>query len=303
MKVYPLCLPCFLNQVRKAAEVAGLSNKETIEIEREVAKFLWKELDPEKSPGHNATFVHRIFKRMSKVEDPYRNLKDKYNSIALKLEPILEREIYERSDNKLSIAIKLAALGNVIDFGVPSTFDLEEEINNFFKTPFAYFDVAILERFLVPGKTVLYAADNAGEIVFDKFLIRKLKERGLRVVLAVRGAPVLNDATVEDAVSTGVADIVDEVVTAGKDYIGIDFEFASSEFKEAWKNSYFVVSKGQANFETLDGVYDKDIFFILKAKCEPVAMELSCNVGDLIFLYNKHLLNIKEGNEEAEKGD
>jgi uncharacterized protein with ATP-grasp and redox domains len=300
MKVYPICLPCFLNQVRKTAEVAGLSREKTIEIEREVAKFIWKDLEPEKSPGHNATFIHRIFKKMSGVHDPYGALKKEYNSLALKLEPVLKEKIYDKVEDKLAAAIKLAALGNVIDFGVPSEFDLEREINEFFKTPFAYFDEAILDRFLVSGKTVLYVADNAGEIVFDKFLVSELKNRGIKVILAVRGAPILNDATVEDAVSTGIADMVDELITTGKDYIGVDFEFASREFKEAWEKSYFVISKGQANFETLDGVSEKDIFFILKAKCKAVAKELSCNVGDLIFLYNKRLLEIKEEKSDEE---
>jgi len=301
MKVYPECLPCFLNQVRKTAKVAGLSDEKTIEIEREVARFIWKELEPGKSPGHNATFVHRIFKKMSGIKDPYKNLKDKYNSIALKLDPFLEEEIYLKAKDRLAAAVKLAALGNVIDFAVPSSFDLEREIKEFFQTPFAYFDEAILERFLVSGKETLYIADNAGEIVFDKFLIRELKERGLKVTLAVRGAPVLNDATVEDAVSTKVSEIVDAIVTTGNDYIGVNLEEVPEEFKEAWKRCFFVISKGQANFETLDGIYDKDIFFILKAKCRPVAKELSCNLGDLIFLYNKHLLDIKERNEETEE--
>ncbi|ADU96190.1 damage-control phosphatase ARMT1 family protein [Thermovibrio ammonificans] len=298
MKVYPLCLPCYLNQIRKVAEVAGLPADKTIEIQREAAKFIWKELQPHKSPGHNATFIHRIFKKRSGVEDPYRELKEKYNTLALRLEPKLKKELYEKAENRLAAAIKLAALGNVIDFGVPSSFDLMKEIENFFKTPFAYFDEAILERFLIPGKTVLYVADNAGEIVFDKFLMRELKERGLKVVLAVRGAPILNDATVDDALKTGAAEIADELITTGSDYIGVDFEFASEEFKEHWRNAFFVISKGQANFETLDGVTDKDIFFILKAKCEPVAKELACNLGELVFLYNKHLLEIKEADED-----
>jgi len=299
MKIYPLCLPCFLNQIRKTAEVAGLGREKTIEIEREAAKFIYKDLQPEKSPGHNATYIHRIFKKMSGVEDPYKTLKDKYNSIALKLEPYLRKEIYEKAEDRLAAAVKLAALGNVIDFAVPDVFDLEEEIKNFFKTPFAHFDEAILERFIVSGKTVLYVADNAGEIVFDKFLMRELKERGLKVVLAVRGGPILNDATVEDAVKTGANEIADELITTGKDYIGVDFEFASEEFKKAWERAFFVISKGQANFETLDGIEDKDIFFILKAKCKPVAQELRCNVGDLIFLYNKHLLEMKEEDGEG----
>ncbi len=297
MRVYPECLPCFLNQIVKTAKVAGLSREDTISIERKVAKFLYKDLKPELSPGYNATFVHRIFKKESKVEDPFKNLKDKYNSIALKLEPILYEEFYLKAENRLAVAVKLAALGNVIDFAVPTSFDLEREIKDFFKTPFAYYDEAIFERFLVSGKSVLYLADNAGEIVFDKFLIRELKERGLKVVLAVRGAPILNDATLEDALKVKIDEVVDDIVDSGSDVIGIDLKGAPKAFKEAWDKAFFVISKGQANFETLDEVYEKDIFFILKAKCNPVARELRCNKGELIFLYNKHLLEIREKDE------
>ncbi len=297
MRVYPECLPCFLNQIVKTAKACGLEEEKTIEVEREAAKFIYKNLRPEKSPGYNATFIHRVFKEKTKINDPFKALKEKYNSIAMKLEPVLYQEYYQKAENGLAVAVKLAALGNVIDFAVPSVFDLEEEIKNFFKTPFAYYDEAIFERFLVPGKTALYLADNAGEIVFDKFLVRELKERGLKVVLAVRGAPILNDATVEDAIKTGIAELVDEVIDSGSDVIGIDLERAPEKFREHWKRAYFVISKGQANFETLDGIYDKDIFFILKAKCNPVARELKCKKGELIFLYNKHLLELKEGNE------
>jgi len=297
MRVYPECLPCFLNQIVKTAKACGLEEEKTIEVEREAAKFIYKNLRPEKSPGYNATFIHRVFKEKTKINDPFKALKEKYNSIAMKLEPVLYQEYYQKAENGLAVAVKLAALGNVIDFAVPSVFDLEEEIKNFFKTPFAYYDEAIFERFLVPGKTALYLADNAGEIVFDKFLVRELKERGLKVVLAVRGAPILNDATVEDAIKTGIAELVDEVIDSGSDIIGIDLDRAPEKFREHWKRAYFVISKGQANFETLDGIYDKDIFFILKAKCNPVARELKCKKGELIFLYNKHLLELKEGNE------
>ena len=294
MKVYPECIPCFMKQVLNVSRVAEIPDSVTLDILRETAKFISRELQPDKSPGHNATFIHRIFKEKTQVKDPYKTLKDRYNDIALKLEPILERDIYEKAEDKLSIAIRLAALGNVIDFGIPRPFSLEEEIKNVLSAPFAYFDIAILERFLVPGKQVLYVADNAGEIVFDKFLIRELKNYGLKVVLAVRGGPILNDATVEDAFRTGVVDLVDELITTGRDFIGVDFEFVSKEFVDQWNRSFFVISKGQANFETLDGIDSKDIFFILKAKCRPVAKELKCNVNDLIFLYNKHLFEIRE---------
>ena len=294
MRVYPECIPCFMKQVLNVARIAEVPEDVTIEVMRETAKFIFKDLKPGKSPGYNATFIHRLFKEITRIDDPYKTLKDRYNDLAMKLEPFLEKEFMEKAEDRLSAAIKLSAVGNVIDFGIPKAFNVEEEIKNLFSLKFAYFDVAILERFLVPGKQVLYIADNAGEIVFDKFLLKELKSFGLKVTLAVRGAPILNDATVEDAIKTGVADVVDELVTSGGDFIGVDFNFVSDDFKRQWERAFFVISKGQANFETLDSDISKDIFFILKAKCRPVALELRCCLNDAVFLYNKHLFEMKE---------
>jgi uncharacterized protein with ATP-grasp and redox domains len=301
MKVYPECIPCFLKQVVHIAKLADIPDSLTMEILRESAKFLSKDLRVDKSPGHNATYIHRIFKEKTKIEDPYKLLKDKYNEIALRLEEKIRKELWEEAEDKLFLAIRLAAVGNVIDFGVPRDFDLFSEVENLLNMPFAYFDIAIFERFLTQGKEVLYIADNAGEIVFDKFLLEELKNRGLKVVLAVRGGPILNDVTVEDALKTEAVKYADELITTGKDFIGVDFDFVSSEFKEYWNKAYFVISKGQANFETLEEVESKDIFFILKAKCKPVTKHLNCNLNDLVFLYNKHLFEMRESENSQEK--
>ncbi len=296
MKVYPECLPCFMKQIYNVLKVSDADEVTSFKVLRKSAKFIAEELNIEKSPGHNATFLHRLFKELTQINDPYKFLKDKYTEVALSLEPEVYEKVYVTSSNKLETAIRLAAVGNVIDFGVPHKFSIEEELENILSQNFAYFDIEIFERFLVPNKTVLYVADNAGEIVFDKFLLRELKDRGLQIVFAVRGKPILNDATVEDAAKSGITEIVDELITTGNDFIGIDFEFCSDEFKKNWDNAYFIISKGQANIETLDNINEKDIFFILKAKCEPMAKELLCSRNDLIFLYNKHLTEIKGEN-------
>lgn len=284
-----------MKQIFNVIRISDIPREKAFKILRESAAYISEKLDVNKSPGHNATMLYRLFKSLSGIDDPYRSLKDKYNKIALSMEPMLKEKLYDKSDSKLEIAVRLAATGNVIDFGVPRKFNLEKEVENVLKVPFAHFDRSIFERFLVPGKTVLYLADNAGEIVFDKFLLKELKEKGLKVVFAVRGKPILNDATVEDAANVGINSIVDRIVTTGSDFIGVDFEFITDEFRKAWEDAFFVISKGQGNLETLAGPNTKDIFFILKAKCSPVAHELSCNVGELVFAYNKRLLELKNG--------
>ncbi len=293
MKVYPECIPCFLRQIYNVLRVSEAENDVSFKVLRRSAKFISDELDISRSPGHNATLLHRMFREMTKINDPYKFLKDKYTEVALGLEPEIYEKVYLPAEDRLEVAVKLAAVGNVIDFGVPRKFDIYAELENFMSQKFAYFDIEIFKRFLVPNKEVLYVADNAGEIVFDKFLLRELKERGLKVTFAVRGGPVLNDATVEDALKSGIQELVDELITTGRDFIGIDLDFASEEFREKWERAFLIISKGQANIETLENVDNKDIFFILKAKCNPMAEELMCQRNDLIFLYNKHLSELK----------
>jgi len=293
MKVYPECIPCFLRQIYNVLRVSEAENDVSFKVLRRSAKFISDELDISRSPGHNATLLHRMFREMTKINDPYKFLKDKYTEVALGLEPEIYEKVYLPAEDRLEVAVKLAAVGNVIDFGVPQKFDIYAELENFMSRKFAYFDIEIFKRFLVPNKEVLYVADNAGEIVFDKFLLRELKERGLKVTFAVRGGPVLNDATVEDALKSGIQELVDELITTGRDFIGIDLDFASEEFREKWERAFLIISKGQANIETLENVDNKDIFFILKAKCNPMAEELMCQRNDLIFLYNKHLSELK----------
>ena len=304
MNVYPECIPCFLKQVYNILKFIDADKNLSIEILQETCKLIGEKLEPDKSPGHNATKIHKMFKSKVGVHDPFKPLKDKYTEIALKLEPEIEERFYNPAYDKLDMAVRLAAVGNVIDFGVPREekkerdsnhqfFDLEKEIETILSQKFAYYDKEIFERFIVPGKWILYVADNAGEIVFDKFLIRYLKEKGMKISFAVRGGPILNDATIEDALKSGIDEIVDKLITTGGDFIGIDFEYVSEEFKTEWEKAYVIISKGQANIETLENINSKDIFFILKAKCNAMAKELNCNKDDLIFVYNKHLLEIK----------
>ena len=64
----------------------------------------------------------------------------------------------------------------------------------------------------------MYITDNCGEIVLDKLVIKVLKSYypDLDITVIVRGFPVVNDATMEDALETGLADVV-TVIGNGSD--------------------------------------------------------------------------------------
>ena len=126
---------------------------------------------------------------------------------------------------------------------------------------------------------VLYLADNAGEIACDRLLIERLGPA--RITLAVKGSPVLNDATRVDAEAVGLAAIV-EVVDNGSDAPGTILADCSEAFRRRFAEADLILAKGQGNYETLSNAA-ADIFFILKAKCPVIARDLGCRVGSLIL--------------------
>jgi len=140
-------------------------------------------------------------------------------------------------------------------------------------------DLAGFAETISSAKDILYLADNAGEIVFDRLLIEQMPLK--KVTLAVKGAPIINDATMKDAEATGLTELV-EVIDNGSDAPGTILEDCSEAFRQRFDEADMVIAKGQGNYETLSEA-DKDIFFVLKAKCSVIARDLGCQVGSLIL--------------------
>ena len=136
------------------------------------------------------------------------------------------------------------------------------------------------------AERILYLADNAGEIVLDQLLIEQLPRE--RITVAVRGAPVLNDATMEDARSTGLTKLV-RVIDNGMDAPGTLLDLCSAEFVAAFQNADLIISKGQGNFESLIDHCGANIYFLFMAKCGLVADRVGCPLGSFVALSSAEL--------------
>jgi len=135
-----------------------------------------------------------------------------------------------------------------------------------------------LKKALSEAESVLYLGDNAGESVLDRILIEEIKAP---VIYAVRDIPVLNDATYDDAVASGIGESA-EIVSSGTTAPGTILRTCNDNFLEIFRNADVVISKGQGNYEALSDV-DRSIFFLLRAKCPVVAEDLGVKDGDLIL--------------------
>lgn len=280
MKTYFDCIPCFIRQVLDSIRMTTKDGQIHEKVLRE-ALSLASKMDLQQSPPAMAQKIHRFIRQTTGVEDPYLNVKNRFNKLALMMYPELKERI-ETSADPLETAVRLAIAGNIIDFGVNSTLQENAVEQTIAESLEDELDSDALQRFrdaTAAAKDILYLGDNAGEIVFDRLLIEQLPYE--RVTFVVRGSPILNDATMEDAQISGLTDIVD-VIDNGSDAPGTILESCSEAFRQIFEESDLLIAKGQGNFETLNDVR-KNKFFMLRPKCSVLAEHLGCKIGSLVL--------------------
>lgn len=277
MKSDSVCFPCFMEQAHSSVMYAVADDERRWEVLKEVSPFL-SQLSRDKSPAYNSSIILHKVNELLEIDDPYAEAKRQSNRNALALVPTLKSRIRAQAD-RLEAALRLTAAGNVIDLGIKHEADLDRAMDLALGEGFTRFDWEKFKARLEASKRILYVLDNAGEIVFDMILIEGLKAQGKMVVAAVKGGPVLNDATVADAAETGLDKLV-RVIDTGSDFVGVARDKSSDVFLHALDGADMVIAKGQGNYETLDQEGDR-FFFILKAKCGHVAGALGVHEGDM----------------------
>lgn len=228
------------------------------------------------SPAALAQRFHRRIRGIIGREDPYREAKDRQNLLAMSLLPDLRSEI-EAVPDPLLAATRLAVAGNVIDMGAPGDISesrVREAVGRALVEPLFGEQDGFRETIL-SARNILYLTDNAGEIAFDRLLIERLGPS--RVTAAVRGGPVINDATRADARAVGLDEIV-EVIDNGSDAPGTLLEDCGPEFRRRFDEADLILAKGQGNFETLSR-HPGNIVFLFKVKCPVIAGQAEAPVG------------------------
>jgi uncharacterized protein with ATP-grasp and redox domains len=276
MRAYLDCLPCFLSQALRAARMATEDEKRIKDILDEVGMML-RDIPLESSPPESGRLIYHKICEMTGIPDPYKKIKNDSTKEALSLYPFLKSEV-EKSEDRLFAAIKIATVGNVIDAVANWNFDIRHDVDEVLNKDFAICDYDKFEERLIEAREILYIGDNAGECVFDRILIEEMKKPTTYVV---RGAPIINDATYEDALEAGI-DEVATIISSGTDGPGTILEICSEEFKRVYEHADFIISKGQGNYEALSSE-KQPIFFLLKAKCQIIARDLEVKEGDIVL--------------------
>jgi hypothetical protein len=265
-----------MEQAVRAARLVTDDERVIKEVLDEVGSH-FKEVPMSRTPPETGEFIYRRIREITGVTDPYKDLKRAGIAEVLSVYPRLVKMVRE-SDDPLLTSIRLATIGNVLDFGISSRYNLMEEVGKISQMRYAIFHYAAFREQLDRATSVLYIGDNAGESVFDRLLIGEL---GKPVTYVVRESPVINDATMEDALESGLQDVA-EIISSGSTAPGTILGLCNREFLARFAEADLVISKGQGNYEGLSGA-GRTIFFLLRAKCPVIAHNLEVQLNDFIF--------------------
>ena len=279
------CIPCMFNQAYRAARAATSDEKLIRRVLDEAGKFVEK-IDLSLTPPEAAMPIYNLAEKIAGNPNPYSNIKIEHIKTALKLYPQMQKKVKDAEDS-LKEAAKISISGNAIDLGSTlEQIDVAKEFEEVEKGHFIMEDFDFFKEKLLNTEQVLFLSDNAGETVFDRPLIEEIEKYGKRVLYAVKERPIINDATKDDALQSGINC---EIISTGSFIAGTVLSSCSEEFKTIFSKSSFIIAKGQGNYETLSDEY-APIFFLFKVKCNPISQDTGFQKGSMVLMKSKNFV-------------
>ncbi len=275
MKTYLDCYACFLRQTIDAVRFAGADAQQEVNILKEVLQIL-HDTDPASKPPEISNHIHQIIRNRLDNPDPYFAVKKSSTAEAMAMLPWLQEKI-RASKDQFETALRISVAGNIIDFGASREFNLHQVLEAAISEPFAIFDLDRMRETMSEAEWVLFIADNAGETVFDRLLINQINQP---VYYAVKSSPIINDATLVDAIEANINSVA-TIVETGSNAPGTNLNKSSPQFRRLYKEASVIIAKGQGNYEMLSENGPR-FFFLLKAKCQMVARDLGVSLGSFV---------------------
>lgn len=277
LKVEAECESCLLARAKVATYQATTNPALRFRCLAEVVKLLNREFKSTSVAADLGTKRDRIIKQLTSNNDPYIHSKKMANEKALKMLPHAKK-LVEASNNqqeRFKKACLCAIVGNVMEYDIPGhKFNLNDLAGCFREATkdLVIDDIDKAYELAKKADSVLYLADNAGEIVFDRLLVEQLRNMELKVTYVVKGGPVINDATLDDAAISGMDKLADDILTTGTDAVGLQKKEVSPEFLKVYDGAELVFAKGMGYAETLtEYKLTKPHLLLFRTKCVPVA--------------------------------
>jgi len=283
MKMAPRCIECLISRVAFECRLCIKDESRIRAIAEECRALLHASHAQESAAPVIASCVHARAYELLGCPDPYLALKQQSNEQARAVCRSVSPTLKTFRDFVLA-----SVIANTFDYGVQShqvTDDFLRYFHERYRQGLFIDDSERMHHLAASGGHVVYFTDNAGEIVFDALLIRHLRSLGAEVTLAVKGAPILNDATLQDALEFGLDRIATHLTTTGSGRIGIDLDSAPPDLLDSIGRATLIIAKGMANYESLteyEGL--PPIAYCMAVKCETIAENVGAPLGSMVAM-------------------
>ncbi len=293
----PECLTCLVSVTHDLLKIASANPQIQIRGMQKAYQILNK-FSMDNPPTDVANKIYHMIQNLTQKSDLFEELKVKSNALAKEAVGRIRPHVMAASNpqTRLKRGLAAAIAGNVIDFGtaghtVEMTTDfLEKTYHSIIREGYTIDDSLKLFEFLQEADEIIYIADNAGEIYFDWLLLDFLKDY-VDTTLVVKGAPISNDATLEDVKDPIFQEVTRRIITTGSGSLGVSVTENDPAFLTTLRTTDFVIAKGQSNFETLyfyhHQLTEKPIFFVLRTKCSSIATFLGQAIGKNVVMLKK----------------
>jgi uncharacterized protein with ATP-grasp and redox domains len=277
MSIQPECRPCLERLIDLTVDLATTDPALQAEARLQARAILEKEFSPQAVSACIANKFHQSIKAVTGNPDPFLPRKRMETEMARNI----AAKIIPGWGSTPDACLALAAAGNALDFFRPAD---EIARDMFSQVQFSGSQLGLWHQKVVeqPG-ILLYLADNAGEQFFDLPLVQSLRETGWQVLYAIKGGPIQNDLSRRDLADSCLQPALEPVIDTGALTVGLELAQTSLEFQDLFTKADLILAKGMGHFETLSHLPDPRLFFLLQAKCPPVAANLGVAVGSFVL--------------------
>ena len=199
MLINAACIPCMTKMTLNLSKKLSLDKDTTKRVFEKILKIPGlRGEDWNITSGEIIEQIMTVLTNTVGQADPFKRDKEMQNKMVMDIYPHL-RELVNEAPDPLYEAVRLAILGNSIDFvTTDKTPDIKKTIEESRNVHLSRERYDQFHEKVKNTKRLLYIGDNAGEIVIDKLLIELLvKEYSLEVIFVSRSIPTMNDVTLE----------------------------------------------------------------------------------------------------------
>jgi hypothetical protein len=279
MKIHDRCYDCLLSRIAYECRLSTSDEGRIGHVLSECNALLEGLRRTPRPASLVASAAHRRAYEILGDSDPYRQIKEVSTREAERACRAVRSQLMTFRDHALA-----SVIANTFDYGVSShrvTDDFQAFFREAFRRGFLIDDTGQMEDL---AKEVVYFTDNAGEILFDRLFIEYLSGTGSRITVAVKGAPILNDATFGDAEHAGLHRFA-RVTDTGSGDIGVDLGKIPGDLRESLDRCSLIIAKGMANYEALTEYRDlPPTAYLMAVKCPTIAESVGVPEGSLVAL-------------------